>query len=293
MNQATGTLGPAVLAGLLDSNLFEITVLTRGRPQRNFPANVAVKVVDYTSVASLEAALRGQDALVSAMAFEAIDVQRNLVDAAVNAGVRRMIPSEYGNDTQNPKLATLPIYLPKIAVREYLNTKVASNPGFSYTIIMNASFLAPGFALDFIVDVKNKKCNVKDGGDVLFSCATLETIAQAVVGVLNHFEETANRPVKISDRDTTQKELISIAKEIDPSGEWQIVHTKTEDLEREAHESWAKGDHSPEVIDKFINRAFLGPGWGGLFEQKDNELLGIKGLDRNGLKSIVQTAMAA
>lgn len=226
------------------------------------------------------------------MAFETIEAQKILIDAAVQAGVRRMIPSEYGNDTQNPKLATIPIYFPKIAIREYLDQQVAENPGFSYTIVMNSSFLAPGWTLNFIVDVNAKKCLVKDGGNSLFSAATLPAIGQSIVGILTHLEETANRPVKIKSVDSTQRELISMAQKIDPSAEWDITYARTEDLEKEAHQRWIGGDHSPEVVEKFINRAFLGKGYGGYFPETDNKLLGIRELSKFELEELVRTAMA-
>ncbi|KAI5859949.1 NAD(P)-binding protein [Durotheca rogersii] len=289
---ATGKIGGPIVARLLESKLFNVTVLTRDRGrQRRFPPGVAVKEVDYDSVESLEAALRGQDALVSAVAFEAIDAQKNLVDAAVQAGVRRMIPSEYGNDTLNPKLAAFPIYQPKIAIRERCERKVAENPSFSWTTIQNASFLGPDWTLDFIVDVKQRRADIKDGGDVLFCATTYDDIAQAVIGTLTHLDETANRPVRISSVNTTQNELIAIAKELGATDGWDITHSKTEDLEVEALRRWAEGDHSDEVIAMFINRAFIGDGWGGYFPVRDNDLLGIKGLDREGLKAIIKLAI--
>ncbi|KAF6811402.1 hypothetical protein CMUS01_13271 [Colletotrichum musicola] len=290
---ATGFLGRVLLDVLLESNLFQLTVLTRNGSGHSFPANVAVKAVDYESVPNLEAALRGQDALVSALGYDHIHKQRNLVDAAFNAGVRRMIPSEYGNDTKNPKLATVPIYHPKIAVREYLDEKVAQKPSFSYTIVMNVSFLAPGYALDFLVDVKGKKAHIKDGGDVRFNATTMPHIGQAIIGILTHLEETANRPVKISSVETTQNEIVEIAKSVEPTGEWEIKHSRTEDLEKVARERWAQGDHSEEVAEMFINRAFIGKGWGGYFPEEvlDNELLGIKPIGREGLEKIIRTAI--
>lgn len=121
----------------------------------------------------------------------------------------------------NPKLASIPIYQPKIAVRKYLDERVAQNPRFSYTIMMNVSFLAPGCALDFLVDVKGKKANIRDGGNVKFCATTMPHIGQAVIGILTHLEETANRPVKISSVVTTQNEIVEIAKKVDPSGEWE------------------------------------------------------------------------
>lgn len=285
-------MGKALLQVLLQSDLFQITVLTREESCHQFPTGVAVKKVNYESVSSLEDALRGQDALVSALAFDAIHIQRNVVDAAFNAGVRRMIPSEYGNDTMNPKLANIPIYQPKIAIRKYLDEKVAEKPSFSYTIIMNVSFLAPGYALDFLVDVKAKRAHIKDGGTVKFNATTMPHIGDAVIGILTHLEETANRPVKISSVETTQNEIIELAKGIDPSGEWEIKHSKTEDLERIAHERWNDGDHSEEVVEMFINRAFIGTD-AGYFPETDNKLLGIEPIGREGLEKIIRVAIEA
>ncbi|KAI1385185.1 NAD(P)-binding protein [Hypoxylon trugodes] len=289
---ATGKIGRPIVDHLLASKLFNVTVLTRnGSQDRGFPANVSVKEVNYDSIESLESALRGQDALVSAMAFEAIHMQKNLVDAAFQAGVKRMIPSEYGNDLLNPKLAAFPIYQPKIAIREQCEQKVKENPSFSWTTIHNASFLGPDWTLDFIVDVKERKADIKDGGDVLFCATTYDDIAQAVIGILTHPEETANRPVRISSVNTTQNELIAIAKELGATDGWNLTYSQTENLESEAFRRWSEGDHSEEVIAMFINRAFIGKGWGGYFPVRDNDLLGIKGLGRDELKAIIKLAI--
>ncbi|KAI1101148.1 NAD(P)-binding protein [Jackrogersella minutella] len=289
---AAGKIGRPIVDRLLTSKLFSVTALTRaGGRQRDFPAGVTVKQVDYDSIESLASALKGQDALVSAMAFEAIDAQKNLVDAAVNAGVKRMIPSEYGNDLMNPKLAAFPIYQPKIAIRQRCEQKAAENPSFSWTTIHNASFLGPDWTLDFIVDVKNRKADIKDGGDVLFCATTYDDIAQAVIGILTHLDETANRPVRISSVNTSQNELVAIAKELGATEGWDLTYSKTEDLEGEALKRWAEGDHSEEVIAMFINRAFIGKGWGGYFPIRDNDLLGIKDMKRDELKDIIKQAL--
>lgn len=245
------------------------------------------------------------------MSFDAIASQQNLVDAAAAAGVSRMIPSEYGNDTMNPKLATMPIYQPKIAIRERCQRKVVETAGrFSWTVVMNASFLAPDWTLDFLVDMMNLKCDIKDGGDILFCATTYDDVARAILGIILHPEETANRPVKISSIDTTQNEILKMAQEICPDeyvelrtsmvvymilantqNSWKMTNSSTEDLEKEGRERWAKGDHSFEVQSMLINRAFLGNGWGGYFPEKDNELLGIKGISKQEFRQIIKTAL--
>ena len=291
--QGGGKIGRPIVARLLETKLFHVTILTRldASNEHDFPPDVTVRPVDYNSLKSLESALQGQDAVVSTMAFEAIHQQKVLVDAAANSGVRRIIPSEYGNDTLNLKLATVPIYQPKIEIRKQCERRWAENPSFTWTTVQNASFLAPDWTLDFIVDVKERRCDVKDGGDVLFCATTYQDIAQAIVGILTHLDETANRPVRISSVNTTQNEIIAIAKELGATEGWNITYSKTEDLEAEAHKRWSEGDHSEEVIAMFINRAFIGNGWGGYFPERDNELLGIKELDREEFKNIVKSAM--
>lgn len=205
---------------MLESKLFdEVRVLTRTATEHCFPPQVSVREVDYASIASLEAALRGVDCVVSAMSFDAIASQQNLIDAAAAVGVSRVIPSEYGNDTMNPKLATMPIYQPKIAIREQCQRKVVETAGrFSWTVVMNASFLAPDWTLDFLVDMVNLKCDIKDGGDILFCATTYDDVARAILGIILHPEETANRPVKISSIDTTQNEILEMAQGICPHG---------------------------------------------------------------------------
>jgi uncharacterized protein YbjT (DUF2867 family) len=69
--------------------------LTRESSSNKFPSEVKIAKVDYTNLESLTAALEGQDALVSAVASLAVPSQRLLIDAAVQAGVKRIIPSEY------------------------------------------------------------------------------------------------------------------------------------------------------------------------------------------------------
>src|SRR3569833_1713869 len=117
--KAAGKIGRPIVARLLETGLYTVTALTRDASKHsNLPSEVKIKEVDYSSVASLKSALPGQDADVSDMAFEAIEVQAYLVVSAVEAGFKLMIPSENNKNTHIPLLASVPIYQPKIAIRE-------------------------------------------------------------------------------------------------------------------------------------------------------------------------------
>jgi uncharacterized protein YbjT (DUF2867 family) len=99
-----------------------------------------VKCVDYDDPKSLIAALKGADAVVSAISSSAVPVQMKLIDASIEAGVKRFIPSEFGGDTFNEKSSQLPVYRGKLAVTEYLKQK-ASEDKIEYTAIMTGPFL--------------------------------------------------------------------------------------------------------------------------------------------------------
>jgi uncharacterized protein YbjT (DUF2867 family) len=68
-------------------------------PAKGAPPGVAWAKVDYTDVGRLAAALRGVDTVLSFIVVSSDPgsvSQKNLVDAAVRAGVRRIAPSEWG-----------------------------------------------------------------------------------------------------------------------------------------------------------------------------------------------------
>ena len=56
---------------------------------------------NYDSAKSLKAAFQGQDAVISLVGGTALGDQNKLIDAAIAAGVKRFLPSEYGSDTTN------------------------------------------------------------------------------------------------------------------------------------------------------------------------------------------------
>ncbi|EQB51695.1 hypothetical protein CGLO_08729 [Colletotrichum gloeosporioides Cg-14] len=290
---ATGNLGPAILTALRSSKRFDVTVLTRTGSSHQFPADVTVKYVDYDNPALLTEAVRGQDAVVSTLSVFGPDVQKALVDASVTAGVKRFLPSEFGSSTENPKAQTIPIFGTKLQLQEYLKAKAQSNPTFTYSLLFCGPFLDWGLSSGMLVDVKNKTAVLRDGGNVLFSASRLSTVGQAVVGILSHPAETTNRAVYVKDLDVTQSQIISVAKEIDPSGTWTIREAETEVEEQEALSGLKSGQMDIGVISKFLFRAIFGAGYGGKFDKVDNELLGVEGLDANGLRDVVRSVLNA
>ncbi|KAL3423131.1 oxidoreductase [Phlyctema vagabunda] len=290
---ATGSLGPAILTALLESKLFEVTVWTRLGSTHKFPDGVRVKSIDYASESSMLEALTGQDALVSTLNHFGLSVQKLMIDACVRAGVQRFIPSEFGCDTENARIRTIPFFAHKLTVEEHLREQAAANPAFSYTLVFTAAFLDWGLDTGFLVDVKGRRAALQDGGDVLVTTTNLSTIGQAVVRILSRPAQTANRAVRIKSADLTQNQIIAIAKKIDPTAQWETTVSNTEEAERQALESLGEGALDDSALAPFLYRGLFGAGYGSHFEKNDNELLGIKLLTDTEVEAVVRNVMNA
>ena len=119
----------------------------------------------------------------------------------------------------------------------------------------------------------------------------LETVGQAVVGVLSHPEETKNRFVYVKDIDVSQLQLLEMVKKIDPSRPWEEpTFVETADVEKSSRDSLANGEVTPMVMIGFILRAIFGPpDYGSRFEKTDNELLGVKGKTEADVEALLKS----
>jgi len=274
---AAGDLGERVLEALISSGKFNITVLVRSATKATFPSSVRTLTVDYNSLESLTSALQGQDAVISTVGTPGIQGQYLIIDAAIAAGVKRFLPSEFGSDLSNLKTSKLPVFGYKVAIDKYIEEKAAINPEFSYTLVRNSAFLDWGLQKSFILDLESGKPRIFDGGDQLFSSTTLATVGKAVVGVLEHPEETKNRAVYVEDIKISQNKLLALAKKAAPEKKWEPVPTSIAETLKAANEAVANGQYTFPVLYNFLFVSVFGEGYGGLIEKNDNVLLGVAG----------------
>ncbi|KAH8657986.1 hypothetical protein BX600DRAFT_468487 [Xylariales sp. PMI_506] len=274
---ASGELGSVVFKKLVDSGKFNVRVLKRIGSSSTFPAGTDVVEVDYSSVPSLTAALQGQDAVVSALTSSEVGAQNPLIDAAVAAGVRRFLPSEFGSDLDDAKTRQLPVFVGKVKTQEYLQAKAKEHPEFTYTFVYNFAFLDWGLRHNFLLNLAESSPALFDGGDVPFNATTLASVGDAVVGILTHLEETKNRAVRVRDIETTQNKLLALARQAAADKTWNPVTVKIDDLTAEADKKLAAGDFSFGTFVPYLFRAIFDPSFR-TAASLDNELLGIKGV---------------
>jgi len=252
-------------------------------------SNLTVKEVDYASVESLKSALEGVKVVVSTLATVSVGSQSPLIDAAIAAGVERILPSEFGSDTLNPFTSKLPVFKFKVATQDYLKEKVAQNSNFSYTFLITGPFFDWGLDHGFFLNPKAHTATLYNGGDAKFSTTTLKSIGQAVVGVVAHLPETKNRAVYVHDAVVTQNQLIGYAKEKDGK-DWNVTEKSTKDLYDESlKELQGGGDIGKAMVGFILSGIFGGEETGGHFEGRDDsQLLGVKPFSEQQVKDVVQ-----
>ncbi|KAL2832302.1 NmrA-like family-domain-containing protein [Aspergillus pseudoustus] len=288
---ATGTLGPHVVKALTAAG-FQVSILTRAKKPDADAPGVKVLEVDFDSVESLTGALEGTDAVVSTVGGAAIDNQSVLIDAAVAAGVKRFIPSEFGSVTTNPELENLPVYSSIAKIRNYLQGKAASGE-LSWTV------LACGAFLDFVVnapvflDWENHAVAILDDGNNRTSSTSLPTVGRAVTAILQNFDATKNKVVRTSEIILTQNQVVGIAKELKPDIDWTVSKVQTSALVQEGLDLFAAGDFGLPAVMKLIKgTALAGDKYGGAYDVTDNELLGVKELTPADLKKLIAEKLA-
>ena len=89
----------------------------------------------------LTKALSGQDVLVSAISTFAVAEQIPIIDAAIAAGVKRVIPAEYGVNTRKLGPTGLGEILgKKREILDYIIEKTKSHPEFTWTALAVGGF---------------------------------------------------------------------------------------------------------------------------------------------------------
>lgn len=173
----------------------------------------------------------------------------------------------------------------KVKVEGYLEEK-AKSTALTYTYIYTGPFLDWGLKNNFIVESKDFNTTILDGGDNIFSTTTTNSIADGVVGVLSHPQETKNRSVHIEDFKLTQNEILAAAKKVTPGKNWTVRHRTIDEITAESDAKLAKGDVDHTTFVPYLYRGVLDPTHGGNFKTNDNELLGVKSPSKDYLEKL-------
>ena len=133
---AGGTdIGLHVAHALANDPSFELFILACASSNSTHPSNAKVVTIpDNATHDDYVKALKGQDVVVSALGIEGKLTEKAIIDAAIEAGVKRFLPSEYGIDNTNPVSRELsPVLKRKADIVAYLKSKEAT--GLTWTAV--------------------------------------------------------------------------------------------------------------------------------------------------------------
>lgn len=125
-------------------------------------------------------------------------------------------------------------------------------------------------------DINNRKAIIYDNGTEDFTGTTLEGIGQAVVGILQHPNETANRFVKVLSIKTSQNQLLEAFEQTE---RWELRRSKTQELKASGEakfqskiSGWTLELAVAQLYDLGEARCLVAPSC----EKSDSELLGVR-----------------
>ncbi|KAJ9607408.1 hypothetical protein H2200_008481 [Cladophialophora chaetospira] len=295
-DQAGGTnIGHHVVKALAEKpDLFNVSIIARKSSKSNFPAGVKLHYVDdEIPHDQLVAALKGQDALISAIGFGAIDLEEKLIDAAIEAKVYRFLPSEYGVNNTNPVARALcPVFDSKGKVVEYLKTK--ESKGLTWTAVPTGLWLDWTLepAISFAnINIKTHTATLWLDGTHKLSWSTLPWSAEGIAQILLNPGKTANKVVPLHGFLASQNEIIALFEKLQNT-KYDISRFEGKELISTAQQSWADNKDVKSALD-LVKAGFFLDGYGSDFihegiTQNGNEFLQLPTLS---FEDIVQKAV--
>ncbi|CAG7854497.1 Protein FAM50A [Serendipita indica DSM 11827] len=233
-----GKAGRSLIQALLSSKLadFTVTALVRKSSDLQEPALM------YTKSLWL---LKGQDAVVLVFTAnqELYPTTKAILEAAIEAGVKRIIPSEFGCD-ELPM--TDGLWMPKRMVNQMIDDAAKKNQ-ITYTAIRNGPWFELAFELILGFNLKAKTVLFYDNGDRKFHTTTVASVCQAIISLLAHPDKFVNQIVHIHDFFVTQRELLDLVEQ-ETGSKFETSTVDAEALAARAVEGLQRGEFTQDNV---------------------------------------------
>lgn len=284
---ASGHAGSTVVSHLLATNKHKITALTRPDSTNSMPDGVQVAKVSYTDHSSLVSALQNQDILIISLSVTAPrDTQFKLIDAALEAGIKYIMPNEWGTlagAASSSLKQDLGMMIDGILkVREYIESKgltwISLCCGFWYEFSLAGTEARYGF------DFEQKKVTFYDEGTTRINTSTFPQVGRAVAALLSLPVESEgpcvskwkNRPLVCSSFFVSQRDMFESVLRVtgDKESDWKIGYEGAEERFKRGGELMRSGQMVGFGILLYA-RMFYDDGAGNFNDKLDNEALGL------------------
>lgn len=197
------------MAALNEDGAYQVRILSSKDSTKSTTLTIKTNL---DSLESLKEGLQGVDAVVITLAsgIDLLTATRNICQAALNEGVKRIILCEFSGNLDAPNVKELQAWNSKVEAREYARSLVAANNDnlTSWSSVVCGSFFEWALDRGFTgFDFEKKTVDLLDGGKQYFTTSSVKTIAKAVLASFKNEELTRNRAVFVQDVYINQLEL--------------------------------------------------------------------------------------
>ncbi|QDS68150.1 hypothetical protein FKW77_010330 [Venturia effusa] len=286
---STGNLGSKILKSLVGAG-FNVTAIQRAGSTKQVQAGIKAIQVDLSNKTDLSSAFKGQDAVVSAVPNPVLKTEKIMIDAAIEAGVKRVVLSEFSSNLEaKGKDVNLEIVKDKLEIRRYVEEAVKGT-NTEWSSINNGPFLDLGVKMGFLgPNLRTKTATFHDGGDKLVCSTPTEDIGKAVALMLQKPAETKNKPVYVYSTLISERKMTDIVSKI-TGQEFKIQHADVQ-KDADAYLEDLKNGRKPANPWARFNLCMLmmyGEGYGGNYaDTAMNETLGLRVMDDKELEEKV------
>ena len=244
-----------MVESLLKTGKHQVTSITRADSKSEQPSGVQAAKVNFDDHSELVSALKGHDALIITLAATApAEQQERLIRAAADAGIKWVLPNEWGLDTQDVEFGKKSLVgTPKQKIYELFKSLggksdfIAVCTGFWYEWSL-AIDLAFGF------NFEKKTVTFFGDGDVKINSSTWPQVGRAVAALLSlpitaegdepSLEKYKNKHVYVSSFLISQKDIFeSVLRVTETKPEdWTITHEDCQERYDAALEQMKTGD---------------------------------------------------
>ncbi|KAJ4388033.1 hypothetical protein N0V93_008638 [Gnomoniopsis smithogilvyi] len=285
---ATGNLGAQILDALVSDGSFKVTLLQRASSKSQPAHQDKIRVLTISEDLlhdELTDRLRGQDALIVCYRAQDANAQIKFGKAAAAAGVKRLIPADFGSCDSNGERERelVKLFERKVQVRQSLQELAQQNEGFTWTSLVTGHFFDWGLRENFLhFNLQTKRADIIDDGNMKSSQATLPQIAKATVRILQRPEETKNRMLFIQSFCVSQNEVLaSLEKAM--GVKWEVDRYDAEDFIQQRKALADKGD--AQAIEDLV---FVLGAIDGNWEERPDFAMQTLGLENEDLDAVVQ-----
>ncbi|KAK6382740.1 hypothetical protein LTS17_003409 [Exophiala oligosperma] len=294
----TGLLGsPVVEAFLRKRDVFDLTLITRSTSTHKPPSHVTTVIVDALDDVSesspLVQALRDQDVLISTLnSAVAVKLEPRLVEAAIQAGVTRFMPSEYTFDVTHATARELgegSLIGERVSWADRLS-EIAAEGSITYTALVTGSFLDWGLKGGMCgFDLAHQEAVLYDKGKHAATGCTVEFVANAIVAsLLLPDDETRNRRIYVAEVEYSGLEVLEICQQV-TGNEWKVSDVSVQSVLEKGRQLQAQGNLRGAYLNYAVALNFNGCG---AVDLKTGLDFGrTLGLQRQSLESIIRHAI--